>query len=142
MQVRKQTVPDMEQLTGSKLGKKYDLYAEYITRKTRLDESQARIKSARSNIDNLNDITPVVESEEKLKSLLMRVKEKNEKSGLKLSIQKTEIMVWSHHFIANRRGKSGRSDRFYFLELQNHFRGDCSHEIKTFVPWKESYDKT
>ena len=109
-------------MTGSKLGKKYDLYAEYIMQKTRLDESQARIKSARSNINNLNDTTPVVESEEKLKSLLMRVKEKSEKSGLKLSIQKTEIIVWSHHFIANRRGKSGRSDRFYFLGLQNRFR--------------------
>ena len=80
MQVKKQTVPDVEQLTGSKLGKKYDLYAEYIMRKTRLDESQARIKSARSNINNLNDTTPVIESEEKLKSLLMRVKEKSEET--------------------------------------------------------------
>ena len=81
MQVRKQQLElDMEQQTGSKLGKKYDLYAEYIMRKTRLDESQARIKSARSNINNLNDTTPVIESEEKLKSLLMRVKEKSEET--------------------------------------------------------------
>ena len=86
MQVKEQTVPDMEQLTGSKLGKKYDLYAEYIMQKTRLDESQARIKSARSNINNLNDTTPVVESEEKLKSLLMKVKVGSEKVGLKLNI--------------------------------------------------------
>ena len=88
MQVKKQTVPDVEQLTGSKLGKKYDLYAEYIMRKTRLDESQARIKSARSNINNLNDTTPVIESEEKLKSLLMRVKEKSEKACLRFNIHK------------------------------------------------------
>ena len=57
----------------------------------------------------------MVENEEELKNLLMRVKEKSKKSGLKLHIQKTTIMAsWSHHFRANRRGKSGNSNRFLF----------------------------
>ena len=54
----------------------------------------------------------------------MKVKEESERAGLKLNIQKTKI--WSHHFMANGRGKRGSSDIFYFLGLQNH----CSHEIK------------
>ena len=58
----------------------------------------------------------MAESKEKLKSLLTKVKEESEKAGLKLNIQKTKIP--SHHFIANRRGKSGSSGRFYFLGLQ------------------------
>ena len=65
--------------------------------------------------------TLVAESEEELKSLLMRVKEKSEKAGIKLNIQKKkkDHDIWSHHFMANGRGKSGSSDRFYFLWLQN-----------------------
>ena len=63
----------------------------------------------------------------------MKVKEESERTGLKLNIQK--LRSWNH-FMANRRGKSGSSDRFYFLGLQNHL-GDCSHEF----PWKESYDE-
>ena len=55
-----------------------------------------------------------------LKSLLMRVKEESEKAGLKLNIRKQDHDIWSHHFMASRRGKSGNSDRFYFLGLQNH----------------------
>ena len=73
----------------------FNLYAEYITRNTRLDEAQAGIKIARRNINNLryaDDTTLMAESEE-LKSLLMKVKEKSEKVGLKLNIQKTEIMA-------------------------------------------------
>ena len=65
-------------------------------RNARLDESQAGIKTAGGNINNLryaDDITLMAESEEELKSLLMRVKEESEKAGLKLSIQKTKIMV-------------------------------------------------
>ena len=66
----------------------------------------------------------MAESEEELKSLLMNVKEESEKGGLKLNIQKTKIMASgrSHHVMANRRGKSGSNDRFYFLGLQNHCR--------------------
>ena len=86
----------MEQQTGSKLGKElcqgcilppclFSLYAEYIMQNARLDEAQARIKTARRNINNLiyaDDTTLMAESEEKVKSLLMKVKEESEKVGL------------------------------------------------------------
>ena len=63
----------------------------------------------------------MAESEEELKSLLMKVKEESEKAGLKLNIQKNEDFgIRAHHFMANRKGKSGSSDRFCFLGLQNH----------------------
>ena len=96
-----------------------------------LDESQAEIKIARRNIYNLtyaDDTTLMAESEEEPMSLLMKVKMKSEKAGLKLNIQKTRIQ--SHHLIANKRGKSGSSDRFYFLGLQNHYGHDCSRELE------------
>ena len=64
--------------------------------------------------------TLVAESEEELKSLLMKVKEESENVGLKLNIQKTKI--WSHHFMGNRWGNSGNSVRLYFFRLQNHCR--------------------
>ena len=88
-----------------------------------LDEAKAVFKIAGRNINNLkyaDDITFISESEE-LKSLLMKVKEETEKVGLKLNIQKTKI-IWSHHFMANRWGNNGKSDRLYFLGLQNHCR--------------------
>ena len=73
----------------------------------------------------------MVEGKEKLKSLLMKVKDESEKAGLKLNIQKTKIMASvSCHFMANRWGNNGNSDRLYFLGLQNHSGGDCTHEIK------------
>ena len=91
-----------------------------------LDEAQAGIKIAGRNINNLsyaNDTTLMAESEEELKSLLMKVREESEKVGLKLNIQKTKIMaIRSHHFMANRWGNSGNSVRLYFLGLQNHCR--------------------
>ena len=62
------------------------------------------------------------ESKEELKSLLIKVKEEGEKVGLKLNIQKTKIMAWSHHFMANRWGNNGNSDGLYFGGLQHHFR--------------------
>ena len=74
----------------------FNLYAEYIMRNARLDETQARIKIARRNINNLryaDDTTLMVESKEELKSLLMKMKEGSEKAGLKLNIQKTKIMA-------------------------------------------------
>ena len=74
----------------------FNLYAEYIMQNARLDEAQTGIKIARININNLryaNDTTLMAESEEELKSLLMKVKEESEKVGLKLSIQKTKIMA-------------------------------------------------
>ena len=78
-----------------------------------LEETQAGIKIARRNINNLrypDDTTLMAESEEELKSLLMQVKEESEKVGLKLNIQKTKIHgIRSHHFMANRWGNSGNS---------------------------------
>ena len=74
----------------------FNLYAEYITRNAVLDEAQAGSKIARRNINNLryaDDTTLMAESEEELKSLLMKVKEESEKVGLKLNIQKTKIMA-------------------------------------------------
>ena len=73
----------------------FNLYAEYIRRNAGLEEVQAGIKIAERNINNLryaDDTTLMVESEEELKSLLMKVKEESEKVGLKLNIQKTKIM--------------------------------------------------
>ena len=105
---KQQLEPDVEQQTGSKLGKKYikavklspclfNLYAEYIMRNARLNEAQARIRIAGRNINKLrysNDTTLMAESEEELKSLLMNVKEESEKVGLKFDIQKTKIIAF------------------------------------------------
>ena len=80
---------------------------------TGLEEAKAGIKIAGRNINNLryaDDTTFMAESEEELKSLLMKVKEESENVGLKLNIQKTKIMA-SHHFLGNRWGNSGNSDR-------------------------------
>ena len=92
----------------------------------RLNEAQAGIKIIRRNINNLrqaDDTTLMAERKEKLKSLLMKVKEESEKAGLKLNIQKTkDLGIQSHHFMANRRGNNGNHDRLYFLGLQNHGR--------------------
>ena len=74
----------------------FNLYAEYIMRNAGLDEAQTGINIARRNTNNLryaNDTTLMAESEEELKSLLMKVKEKSEKAGLKLNSQKTKIMA-------------------------------------------------
>ena len=95
------------------------LNAEYIMWNAGLDESQAGIKIARRNINNLRYVTLTAENEEELKSLLMKVKEESEKAGLKLNIRKMKI-IQSHPFMANRWGKNWNSDRFYFLGLQNH----------------------
>ena len=103
MQVKKQQLePNMEYWTGSKLGKEYikacilslclfNLYAQYIMENARLDEAHAGIKIAGRNINNhryADDTTLMAESEEELKSLLMKVKEESEKVGLKFNIQK------------------------------------------------------
>ena len=127
----------MEQWTGSKLGKKYvkavnchsaylTYMQEYITGNARLDEAQAGIKVAGRNINNLrntDDTTLMAESEEELKSLLLKVKEESEKAGLKL-LTFRKLRSW--HLVsslhANRRENSGSSNRFYLLRFQNHCR--------------------
>ena len=108
MQVKKQQLePDTKQQTGSKSGKEYvklvychpayfNLYAEYIMQNIMLDETQAGIKIAGRHINNLryaDDTTLMAESEEELKSLLMKVKVESEKVGLKLNIKKTKLMA-------------------------------------------------
>ena len=108
----------------------FNLCAEYFMGNGRLDDSEAAIKISGRNTNNLrraDDATLMAESKEELKSLLMRVKQESEKAGLKLNLQKTKIMASSP---ITRWGKSGSSDRFYFLGLQNHVDSDCSHEIK------------
>ena len=104
----------------------FNLYAEYITQNTRLDEAQAGIKIARRNINSLrhaDDTTLMPESKEELKSPLMKVKEESEKVGLKLNIQEMKIMasspITSWKIVG---GTNGNSDRLYFPGLQNHCR--------------------
>ena len=90
-----------------------------------LDELQAGIKIGRRNINNIryaDNTILMAESKEKLKSPLMMVKEESEKSGLKFHIQKSKIMAAGPITSWQRLGKSGSSDRFYFLGLQNHCR--------------------
>ena len=95
-------------------------------RNSGLEETQAGIKIAGKNINNLryaDDTTFMAESEEELKSLLMKVKVESEKVGLKLNIPENEDHgIWSHHFMGNRWGNSGNSVRFSFGGLQNHCR--------------------
>ena len=104
MQVKKQQLElGMEQWTGSKLGKEYikavychPAYLTYMQSTAGLDEAQAGIRIAGRNINNrryIDDTTLMAESEEKQKSLLMKVKEESEKVGLKLNIQKSKIMA-------------------------------------------------
>ena len=109
-------------------GGKFNLYAEYIMRNAGLEEVQAGIKIAGRNINNLryaDDTIRMAESEEKLKSLLMKVKEESEKVNLKLNIHKTKIMA-SSPITSN----SGNSDRLYFLGSKITADDDCSYEIK------------
>ena len=114
-------------------------------RNARLDEAQAGIKIAGRNINNLryaDDTTLMAESEEELKSLLMKVKEESEKVGLKLNIQKTKVMASNPitSWQIDRETVETVSD-FIFLGCKITADGDCSHEIKTLAPWKKSYDQ-
>ena len=101
---------------------------------TRLDESQAGIKIAKTNINNfryVDDIPSLAESEEELKSLLMKVKEESEKVGLKLNIQKTKIMASYPITSWQIEGeKVGAVTDFLFLCSEISVDGDYSHEIK------------
>ena len=90
-----------------------------------LEEAQAGIKIAGRNINNLryaDDTTLIAESEEELKSLLMKVKVESEKVGLKQHSENEDHGIRSHHFMGNRWGNSGNSVRLYFSGLQNHCR--------------------
>ena len=112
----------------------FNFYAEYIIQNVGLDEAQARIKIAQRNINNLkfaDDTTLMAESEEELRSLLMKVKEESEKAGLKLNIQKTKTMASSP--ITSWQINEDIEKRvidFIFLGSKIIADGACSHEIK------------
>src|SRR5574340_1152799 len=112
----------------------FNLYAEYIMRNTGLDETQTGIKIAGRNINNLrysDDTTLMVESEEELKSLLMKVKEKSEKVSLKLNVQKTKIMVSGPITSWQIDGETMETVTYFiFLGSKVTADGDCSHGIK------------
>ena len=112
----------------------FNLYAEYIMRNAGLEEAQAGIKIAGRNINNLryaDDTTLMAESEEELKSLLMKVKEESEKVGLKLNIQKTKIMASGPITSWEIDGETVETvSDFIFLGSKITADGDCSHEIK------------
>ena len=145
MQVRKQQLDlDME-LDSFKIGKVvcqgcilspclFNLYAEYFMQNAGLDEAQAEIKIAGRNINNLryaNDTTLMVESEEELRSFLIKMKKESEKVGLKLNIHKTKIMASSPiiSWQINEETMETVTD-FIFLGSKITVDGDCSHEIK------------
>ena len=144
MQAKKhQLEPHMEQLTGSKLGKEYcilspclfNFYAEYIMQNARLGGSiTSWNQDCWEIINNLryaDDTTLMAESEEELKSLLMRVREEIEKAGLKLNIQKTKIMAFSPITSWQMNGETMEIvTDFIFLGSKITADSDCSHEIK------------
>ena len=103
----------------------FNFYAEYIRRNAGLEEAQAGVKIAGRNINNLkyaDETTLMAESEEELKSLLMKLKEESEKVGLKLNIEKMKIMTCGPITSWETDGNSGNSVRLYFFVLQNHCR--------------------
>ena len=117
----------------------FNLYAEYIMRRARLDETQA----ARSYINNLSYTTLMAKSEEELKSLLMKVKEESEKVGLKLNIQKTKIIASGPITSWQKDGETMKRVTDFILEGSRITAdGDCSHEIKMLASWKKSYDQS
>ena len=121
----------------------FNLYAESIIRNAGLDESQAGIKISRRNIYNLryaDDTTLMAKSEKALKSLLMRLKEENEKAGLKLNIQKAKIMASGLITSWQIEGEKVEAIADSFGGSKITAEGDCSHK-KILVPWKESRDK-
>ena len=111
----------------------FNLYAEYIIRNAGLEETQAGIKNARSNINNLRyaDDTTLMAGSEELKSLLMKVKEESEKAGLKLNVQKTKIMASDPITSWQIDGETMETvTDFIFLGSKITADGDRSHEIK------------
>ena len=125
----------------------FNLYVEYIRQNPGLNEAQAGIKIARRNINHLryaDDIMLMAESEEELKSLLMKVKEESEKVGFKLNIQKTKIMASGPITSWEIDGETVETvSGFIFLSSKITADGDYSHELKKMLtPWKKSYDQS
>ena len=115
----------------------FNLYAEYILRNAGLEEAQAGTKIAGRNINNFryaDDTTFMAESEEELKSLLMKVKEESKKVGLKLNIQKTKIMASGPITSWQIDGETVETvSDFLYLGSKITADGDCSHEIKSHL---------
>ena len=118
----------------------FNLYAEYIMRNSGLEEAQTGIKISGRNINNLrcaDDTTLMAESEEELKSVLMKVKEESGNVGLKLNIQKTKIMASGPITSCQIHGETVTD--FILGGSKITADGECSHEIKRCLLWKESY---
>jgi len=115
----------------------FKLYVEYIRQNAGLDEAQAGIKIARRNINNLRyagDTTLMAESEEEIKSLLMKLKEESEKAGLKLNIQKTKTTVSGSITSWQIDGETMETVRTFILwGSKITADGDCSHKIKRLL---------
>ena len=124
----------------------FNIYAEHIMRNARLDEAQAGIKIAKRNINSfryVDDITLMVESEEWLKSLLIKVKEESEKAGLKLNIQKTKLIASGLITSWQIDGETRETvTNFIFLGSKIMEDGDCSHEIKDTCSLEEKLWQT
>ena len=124
----------------------FNLYAEYITWSSRLGDSQAGIKIARRNINNLryaDDTTLMAESEEEPTSFLTRVKEESEKAGLKLNFQKANIIASSPITSWQIDGEKIETVAdFIFLDSKINVDGDCSHEIKRCRSLEEKLKQT
>ena len=114
----------------------FNLYAEYIVQNAGLDETQAGIKISGRNINNLryaDDTTLTVESEEELKSLLMKVKEESENIGLKLNIKKSKTMASGSITSWQIDGETMETVRDFYLISKITADGECSHEIKRWL---------
>ena len=120
----------------------FNLYAEYIMRDAGLEEAQAGIKTARRNIYNLryaDDTTLMTESEEELKSLLLKVKEESEKVGLKLNIQKSKIMASGPITSWQIDGKQWLT--VFFWAPKSLQMVTATMKLNMFAPWKKRYDQ-
>ena len=156
MQVKKQQVkPYMEQQTGSKLGKKYVkavyCHSAYLTNMQgtswetlgwKKHKLESRLQRNINNLRYADDTTLMAESEEELKSLLMKVKEDSEKAGLKLNIQKAKIMASGPITSWQIDGETMETVRdFIFLGSKITAEGDCSHEIKRHLLLERKDDR-
>ena len=150
MQVKKEQLElDMEQQTGSKSGKGcilspclFNLYTDYIMWNAGLDEAEAGIRIAGRNINNYryaDEATLMAESEEELKSLLMKVKEESENVGLKLNIQKTKIMLSSPITSWQINEETMETVRDFIFRGSKITAVTASMKLKD-SSWKESYD--
>ena len=157
LQVKKQQLePDMEQWTGSKLGKEYvkAVYCHHACltyiQSTSWEMTdwmkhklESRLLGEISITSDMQVTPPLRQKQREIKEPLDESERGEWKAGLELNIQKTKYHgILSHHFMANRWGNNGNSDRLYYWGSKITADDDCSHEIKMLTPWKKSYDKS